>query len=1236
MLTESIIQWNIQGISSHKDDLLHLISIYRPMVIAIQETFLGNDFMVRVNNYNGLCKQGHYNRRYHGGVAIYIHDTCPFQPIEIQSQFQVVAARVQLPRSCCLTIASIYIPSRNTLNRQDMVNIVNQLPAPFLVLGDVNAHNTIWGGTQIDARGRIIEEFINEYRLNCLNDGSATHVSGTSIDVSLMSPEVSADFTWEALTTVLSSDHYPIVLSYHCREQPIDYPTAQYNYKRGKWSDYEKDVVWRDLPVDVDHLSPDDLTSDLYDRFYSAADRHVPKFTQRRFFPKPWWNLECKTAYLQREKSYRTYKIFPTMQNKINWKRNRAIATYTFRTSKQDDMRKYLDKMTANTPMAEIYEKIRKIRGRTARKVHILRTGNETLTNEEDIAEALAEALANISSNNNYSPRFNTIRQAQETIPINFSSNDDEEYNQLFSMHELQHALKSVSDTSPGPDKVNYSMIKRMPKEAQMYLLKTFNRYWVQCYFPDQWRQTTIIPIPKPNKDHANPVNYRPISLTSCLSKTFERMINKRLIEYLESKKILTTIQCGFRERRSTIDHLVRLESYIRKSVGLDMFTVSVFFDLEKAYDTTWRYGIMKDLYNCGLKGRLPQFIQSFLSERRFKVLVNRSLSREHHQIAGIPQGSILSITLFAMKINSIASIIDRDVHSSLFVDDLQIGYRAVTVNEINLKLQDNINRIANWAEENGFKFSPTKTNCMIFDSKRAAVMKPELQINDSAIPVVETAKFLGLHWDSKLNWVPHMTQLKNSCHKALNLLRTLSSTEWGADQDILMRTYKLIVRPKLDYGSIVYSSGSAAALRSLDAVANEAMRISTGAFKTTPIDSLNIVANEPPLSMRREELTMRYFFRCKYAIQNPSYQSVVNPALEVFFESRPTVIPPLIMRAKDALSRYNITTQPVLPYKTQTAYSWTLNRPSIDLSMKEVFQKRLKNVVPQPYFRELIHNYYSSCVQIYTDGSKCADGVGAAAVIVGERSSSATLPRTASIFSAEVHAISIACTLIEQHQSNNFAICTDSLSSLQGLAHMEPKNHAVKRLQLKIHELLEAGKRISLIWVPSHCNISGNEAADKAARQAAAREPQFIFLHYTDWFQTIREKINLKWREKWDASRRDLHRIKPAPGKWIRQKSNRKEEVVINRLRLGHTRLTHNHLFGDVALPGELCPWCYDAIMTVKHIVIECIGLSIERETIIRRNVRGELTLEKVIGERVPHDMVLRYLRELGIYSEI
>ena len=298
---------------------------------------------------------------------------------------------------------------------------------------------------------------------------------------------------------------------------------------------------------------------------------------------------------------------------------------------------------------------VRKIQGKgKSSSLGHLNVNNKKVTSKKDISNTLADAFSKNSSSENYTEKFKNIKQQKEKRNLKFSSDNSETYNQPFSLSELKDALSKAHDSSPGPDDIHYQFLKHLPDTSLSVLLKTFNDIWETGNVPKSWKEATIIPIPKPGKDNTNPNNYRPIALTSCICKTLERMINERLVWYLEKNNIITEFQSGFRHQRSTNDHLVRLETFIREAFIKKEHLVAVFFDLEKAYDTTWKYGIMNDLHEIGLKGRLPIFVQNFLSNREFKVRVGSTLSEAHNQEQGVPQGSILSVTLFSLKINNI------------------------------------------------------------------------------------------------------------------------------------------------------------------------------------------------------------------------------------------------------------------------------------------------------------------------------------------------------------------------------------------------------------------------------------------------------------------------------------------------------------------------------------------------------------------------------------------------------
>ena len=199
-------------------------------------------------------------------------------------------------------------------------------------------------------------------------------------------------------------------------------------------------------------------------------------------------------------------------------------------------------------------------------------------------------------------------------------------------------------------------------------------------------------------------------------------MANNRLIWFLEKHKLLSDWQCGARKNRSTIDQLLRLDTYVREAFARQQHCVSVFFDIEKAYDTAWRYAVLRDLYDMGIRGSLLKFISNYLTGRSFRVRLGTTFSQSEALEEGFPQGGVLAVTLFLIRVNKMPDQAAREVLKSLFVDDLNTSYTGQHMHTIERRLQTSINRIHEWATRNGFKLSQSKTKCIHFCRKRAAL----------------------------------------------------------------------------------------------------------------------------------------------------------------------------------------------------------------------------------------------------------------------------------------------------------------------------------------------------------------------------------------------------------------------------------------------------------------------------------------------------------------------------------
>ena len=167
----------------------------------------------------------------------------------------------------------------------------------------------------------------------------------------------------------------------------------------------------------------------------------------------------------------------------------------------------------------------------------------------------------------------------------------------------------------------------------------------------------------------------------------------------------------------------------------------------------------------------------------------------------------------------------------------------------------------------------------MIITTLRGLHPDPVLNIYRSPIPV-EEAKFLGLLFENKLSFIPHIKALKVKCLKALDVLKVLSNTNWGGDRSVLLNLYRSLVRSKLDYGSIVYGSARKSYLKSLDTIHHQGLRLALGAFRTS-VESLYAESNEPSLYSRREKLSLQYTTKLAANPKNPAHNCVFKSKIQ-------------------------------------------------------------------------------------------------------------------------------------------------------------------------------------------------------------------------------------------------------------------------------------------------------------------------------------------------------------------
>lgn len=1227
-----ILQWNCRGLRASLPDLQTLVQDQQPAVICLQETKITDP------DYN-ILTQYHHTRKLatttstlpKGGVSIFVNKHLLSSAITLRTTLQAVAVRVTLHTP--VSICSIYLPPNSKWTAQDLQDIIQQLPAPTILLGDFNAHHPLWGNSRTDQAGREVERLLTSSNLCLLNDKRATYchpatATLTAIDLSITSPSILQDYQWNVEDNPHGSDHFPITLK--STHQPPPTTPSGWAFKRADWDRFSELCNFNIDSPSI--LTAPDPAAEFSKAIINIADQAIPKCKHKGIKPaKPWFNQECKDAIQTRHRAFHKVKTNPTMANIQEYSTRKAATRRTMRQSKRASWSEFVSKLNSRTPARKVWNIIRKISGKkTPTPRSHLCQGNTLLTRDKEVADTIAQTFAFNSSSAHYSPEFQAYKQAVEATAINFNSSNSEEYNTPFSTEELQRSLQLSHDTAAGPDDIHYQLLRHLPDKAQQCLLELFNHIWKTNYFPPSWQQATVLPIPKPGKPPTDPSSYRPIALTSCICKTMERMVNNRLIWYLEHNNIINNYQSGFRKGRSTFDHLVRLEAFIREAFVEKKHVLAICFDLEKAYDTTWRYGCLTDLQNAGLKGHLPNFIAGFLSNRHFRVRSNHTFSDNFLQEMGVPQGSILSVTLFCLRINDIIQNLCPGVDCGLYVDDFTIYIRATTVPEAERQAQQVINNLQQWCNHSGFKFSPSKTECILFRRSRAKPKNPTLLLNGTIIPVISQVKFLGIIFDNKLSFIPHIQYLKNRCLKTLNLIKVVAHYEWGGDQQTLLNLYRALIRSKLDYGCFIYGSARTSYLKMLNPVVNQALRLCLGAYRTSPEASLHVEAGELPILLRRTKLALQYTTKLASNRSHPAYDTIFHPPLTATFRTAPKSIPPLGIRLAPSLHR-------ILPDPTNTMQAqplplppWQL-KPPLVIFDRELLTKK-NTTAPEVYrsrFRE-ISLQFTDHQAIFTDGSK--DGVRtAAAAVILPHTLMQRLPDGSSIYSAELRAILLAITHIATcRHPDKYIIYSDSLSALQAIAGASTNNPLTAEILIQLHSLATLSS-IIFCWVPSHVGIAGNEMADQAAKAALNLPISTLQIPATDLRPAIHSYVTEIWQGEWDANpQANLHQIQPKVLITTKQKHRslrRREQTIISRLRIGHTRLTHEYLLEGTEPP--VCTPC-NAPLTVEHILINCIDFQPARDKHYSVHSLSELF------SNCQPSAILKFLNEIQLHSKI
>ena len=387
--------------------------------------------------------------------------------------------------------------------------------------------------------------------------------------------------------------------------------------------------------------------------------------------------------------------------------------------------------------------------------------------------------------------------------------------------NEVYNLIHSVGlRRAAGSDGIDSYFIRISCDVITPYITQLYSLSFDFGIYPECLKTAKIIPIFKAGlKTEVN--NYRPIFLSN-FSKILEKLIYSRLTKFLEKHKILHDNQYGFRENLSTTHAMLDIMNKISCNIKNKKITGLIFLDLKKAFDTVSHDILLLKLDHYGIRGNAYTLLKTYLTGRKQFVSVNEAISSTADIEYGVPQGSNLGSILFSIYVNDFFNTYDSA--PVLYADDTCIKVEAETTNDLELLLNQAIEKASNWMKANKLTINAAKSNIMIINS----TTKNETQYLDvrhegQLIERTQNVKYLGLRIDDKLKFNVHIKNIERKIACAVGILYKLSSF---FPTEVLLQLYHALIYPHLLYAIPIWGSTYNTYLHKIVALQNKGVKL--------------------------------------------------------------------------------------------------------------------------------------------------------------------------------------------------------------------------------------------------------------------------------------------------------------------------------------------------------------------------------------------------------------------------
>ena len=944
----SIRSLNIRSLA-RKIPLLEAEISDHPDVIAVQETWLNNTHSnddLKIPGYTIV--RSDRSGQIGGGVAMYLSDrvgwSIPNIPSIVGIEYMCIDCQVN---NLTFRICNIYRPESpiSWLDKfNTLLDLVTESKHNLIIVGDLNIDflNPV--------ASRPLSNLLNRYDLTQHVDLPTRSTDNTSKCIDIFVTKNTNRIRLSSIKLLSPiSDHSQIHAHLGLRRKETC-------IEKTKWLFNNCDYNALNLAIQNENwsmINDPDLTIDqISEAFMAKLNSLFADFIPiKKFYLRPhdmvWMNPNIRREQRKRDRLHKKAKLRNTPQTWSDYRSQRNLVTSLIRKAKREHDSSVFDRLNALDSSDSGWWKIVKSTfGSDRGSIPAL----EFFDGNEKVFASDNQTKANLL--NNIFTAVSDINDDENVFPAQFPRTEARLPDICITSNDVTEIINSLPDNkAPGPDSVNSFVLKRIAESIAPVLCDLFNRSLNDSIFPAIWKFANVAPIYKKGSK-SDPNNYRPVSMTSILSKVFEKVVLKYLMPYLLDNNLISKHQSGFIPKHSTANQLIEICDDVTNNLKNHLATTIVFADISRAFDKLSPKGLYCKLNQYGLPVKLRKWIYNFLTNRQQRTCVGGIYSDWRELKGGVAQGSVMGPIAFLLMINDLPDSILNKTH--IFADDTSILFSHSPRIDITDIINSDLDRLQHWAETWKLELNPSKTKFMTISFSKDSVI-PRPVSKGQLIEHVSCHKHLGVYLNDDMNWQDHLDHVTAQASKRIGVLRSL---KFRLSRTSLRTIYISHIRSKLEYCDVVWDGlcdgGQSMALEKLQ---RDAIRIFTGLTLFCKSEYLYLESGLDTLKERRKQHRLVLLYKI---LHEPALYKLRN------------LLPPLMnnpnaRHGRHEMTFYLVNNPRIETYKKSfiflTCSEWnSLSAELRNLSTIDSFKKLIKGpVIGVPHLLE--HPRYTSII---------------------------------------------------------------------------------------------------------------------------------------------------------------------------------------------------------------------------------------------------------------------------------